>query len=57
MINTIDIILITSISNLILQPILQYMLNSRCTHIEVGCIKCDRQLKKDKKENNIEEQL
>jgi hypothetical protein len=57
MMNTIDIILITSISNLILQPILQYMLNSRCTHIEVGCIKCDRQLKKDKKENNIEEQL
>ena len=54
---TIDIVLLTSISNLILQPILQYMLNSRCTKIEVGCIKCNRELKKDKKENNIEEQL
>lgn len=53
----IDVVLITSISNLILQPILQYMLNSRCTHIEVGCIKCDRELKKENKENNIEQQL
>ena len=40
--NTIDIILITSVSNLILQPLLQYMLHSRCSRIEIGCIKCDR---------------
>jgi hypothetical protein len=57
--DTLDIVLITSISNLILQPILQYMLNSRCTHIQMGmgCIQCDRELKQDKKEEDIENQL
>lgn len=40
--NTIDVILITSVSNLILQPILQYMLHSRCSRIEMCCVKCDR---------------
>ena len=55
--NTVDIILITSISNLILQPILQYMLNSRCTHIQMGCIECDKTLKQDKKKQDIENQL
>jgi len=53
---TVDIVLITSISNLILQPILQYMLNSRCTHIQMGCIECDRELKK-KQQQDIETQL
>jgi len=42
--NTIDVILITSVSNLILQPLLQYMLHSRCSRIELCCIKCDREV-------------
>ena len=55
--NTIDIILITSISNLILQPILQYMLHSRCSKIEMCCIKCDRDVLPPKKEYSAEQQL
>ena len=44
--NTEDITLITVIANVILQPIIQYMLHSRCTHIECCCLKCDRSIMK-----------
>ena len=55
--NTVDIILITSISNLILQPILQYMLHSRCSKIEMCCIKCDRDVLPATKQDIAEQQL
>ena len=40
--NTLDIVLITSVSNLILQPILQYLLHSRCSEVDIACIHCKR---------------
>jgi hypothetical protein len=55
--DTVDIILITSISNLILQPILQYMLHSRCSKIEMCCIKCDREVLPATKQDIVEQQL
>lgn len=57
--NTVDIILITSVSNLILQPLLQYMLHSRCSRIEICCIKCDRDVlpPENIKEKDLESQL
>ncbi len=46
--DTIDIVLITSISNLLLQPILQYFLASKCSKIRAcGCLEIERQIKKD----------
>lgn len=42
--NTIDVILITSVSNLILQPILQYLLHSRCSEVDIACIHCKREV-------------
>jgi len=41
---TTDITLITVIANLILTPLLQYLLHSRCRHIKLGCIECDREV-------------
>lgn len=55
--NTEDITLITVLANLIIQPMLQYLLHSRCSHIKMGCIECDRQILKSKeeKEDNLEQ--
>ena len=44
MTSTEDTTLYVVIANLILQPLLQYLLHSRCTHVEFCCIKCDRTL-------------
>jgi len=38
------IILIAVISNMILTPMIQYMLSSRCSEIDCCCIKCKRQV-------------
>lgn len=42
---TTDYTLITVIANLILQPILQYLLHSRCSKIDLCCLHCERQIK------------
>ena len=36
------IILIVVISNMIITPIIQYLLSSRCSEIDCLCIKCKR---------------
>ena len=48
--NTQDITLITVIANLILQPLLQYLLHSRCSRIKCCGIECDREILKSKEE-------
>jgi len=37
------IILMAVLSNMILTPIIQYVLSSRCTEIECCCMKCKRE--------------
>lgn len=50
-----DTTLIVVIANLIIQPLLQYLLHSRCSHIKMGCIECDREILKAKEETeNLE---
>lgn len=39
-----DITLVTVVANLILTPIIQYMLHSRCTKISCCCINCEREV-------------
>jgi len=44
---TVDVVLITTISNMILQPLLQYFLMSKCTTIKAcGCIEIEREVNK-----------
>ena len=50
MTSTADTTLYIVIANLILQPLLQYLLHSRCTRVEMRCTKCDRTVL-DKKQN------
>jgi len=38
------IILIVVISNMIITPIIQYILSSRCSEIDCLCIKCKREV-------------
>ena len=45
-----EITLITVIANLILQPLLQYLLHSRCSQVDICCIHCTRDVLNDKKE-------
>jgi len=54
-----DTTLIVVIANLILQPLLQYLLHSRCSRIKCCGIECDREVLKNKEENleNPEEVL
>jgi len=39
-----ETVLIVLIANTLLQPILTYMINSRCVRIKCGCIEIDREL-------------
>ena len=56
MTTTADTTLYLVVANLLLQPLLQYLLHSRCTHVEMGCIKCDRTvLERNKDEDNTED--
>ena len=48
--DTQDTTLIVVIANLILQPLLQYLLHSRCTRIKCCGIECDRKILEDNKE-------
>ena len=47
-----EIVLIVLICNTLLQPILTYMINSRCTRIKCGCIEIDRELMPVENKNN-----
>ena len=49
-----NIILITLIANLLFQPLLQYLISSKCKHIRMGCIECDRVVEEKSKKNDIE---
>ena len=42
-----SIILITVIASALLNPLLSYLIHSRCNHIECCCIKCDREVLDD----------
>ena len=58
MTTTADTTLYVVIANLLLQPLLQYLLHSRCARVEMCCIKCDRTVlekNKNKDENNSED--
>ena len=50
-----ELTLITVIGNLLLQPILQYLLNSRCSHVDCLCVSCDREVlnKTNEQENDV----
>ena len=48
---TADTTLYVVAANLLLQPLLQYLLHSRCTHVELCCIKCDRTVLDKQKEH------
>lgn len=37
-----SVILITVIASALLNPLLSYLIHSRCNHIECCCISCDR---------------
>ena len=54
-----SVILITIIASALLNPFLNYMVNSRCSKIKCCCIECDREvlselqeLEENKKKNN-----
>jgi len=47
-----DTTLVVVIANLILQPLLQYLLHSRCSRIKCCGIECDRQILNDKQLND-----
>jgi len=52
--DTQDITLISVLANLIFQPLLQYLIHSRCSHIKMCCIECDREILKSKEEEQEE---
>jgi len=52
-----DTTLIVVIANLILQPLLQYLLHSRCTRIKCCGIECDRKILEENKEIENEEPI
>ena len=37
-----SVILITIIASALLNPLLNYLIHSRCSRIKCGCIECDR---------------
>ena len=55
MTTTADTTLYVVVANLLLQPLLQYLLHSRCTHVELCCIKCDRTVLDKQKEHQGED--
>ena len=59
-----SVILITVIASALLNPFLNYLVNSRCSKIKCCCIECDREvlselqdLEKNKKKNNNNNQI
>ena len=58
------VILITVIASALLNPFLNYLVNSRCSKIKMCCIECDREvldehhdLQQSNKKNNDNNQL
>ena len=39
-----DYTLLVVIINTILPPLFQYLIHSRCSHIKMGCLECDRKV-------------
>ena len=54
-----SVILITVIASALLNPFLNYLVNSRCTKIKCFCIECDRDVldENKNKDNNDNNQL
>jgi hypothetical protein len=61
-----SIILFTVIASTILNPFLNYLVNSRCSKIKCCCLECDREVfseiqdleeNKKKKNNNVNNQM
>ena len=54
-----SVILITVIASALLNPFLNYLVNSRCTKIKCCCIECDRDVldENKNKDNNDNNQL
>ena len=48
------VILITVISSALLTPFLNYLYNSRCTYIKCFCIECNRKLKDEDVEEDLD---
>jgi hypothetical protein len=42
-----SLILFTIIGSTLLNPFLNYLVHSRCTHLKCGCIECDRDVKEE----------
>ena len=42
--NATEITLVTLVANLILQPLLQYLLHSRCSEVDICRIHCKREV-------------
>ena len=55
MTTTADTTLYVVVANLLLRPLLQYLLHSRCTHVEMCCLKCDRTVLDKQKQNHGED--
>ena len=51
---TAEITLITVIANLILQPLLQYLLHSRCSEVDICCIHCRREVLDEHQVKNVD---
>ncbi len=47
-----SLILFTIIGSTLLNPFLNYLIHSRCTHLKCGCIECDRDVLTEDKDNN-----
>jgi hypothetical protein len=52
--NTEDTTLYIVIANMLLTPFLQYLLHSRCSSVDIGCIHCTRDVLKSKEEKDLE---
>jgi len=47
-----SVILITVIASALINPLLSYIIHSRCTRIKTCCIECDREILEDDDNNN-----
>jgi hypothetical protein len=52
MTTTEDTTLYVVIANLLLQPLLQYLLHSRCTKVKLCCLECDRTILENENDRN-----
>ena len=50
-----EVVMLVLIANTLLQPILTYMINSRCVRIKCGCVEIDRELMPVENKNENED--